>query len=84
VVAPASAGPGSPLEADYSQTGLRRIVPRGEGHYRLEYLTAADLIALAGVRVERADLVIVATYTNPPAGPTATPLPEPPPAEELP
>jgi hypothetical protein len=84
VVPPGAVGAGSPLETDYSQTELRRIVSRGEGHYRLEYLTAADLIALAGVHVDRADLLVVATYASPPAGPTATPLPEPTPVEELP
>jgi hypothetical protein len=69
------------LVPDYSQTQQRRILHQGEGHYSLRYLTASDLIALADVRVETADLVIVATYASPPVGPTATPLPEAPPAE---
>jgi inner membrane protein len=70
------------LPADYTQTRLRRIQGHHGGHYTLHYLTASDLIALANVRVELADLVIVATYTSPVGGPTVTPLPPPPPTLE--
>jgi membrane-bound metal-dependent hydrolase YbcI (DUF457 family) len=76
IVVAAGVGPEPRLAPDYSQTQLRRIVSAGGGHYVLRYLTASDLIALADVRVETADLVIVATYASPPVGPTATPLPE--------
>jgi hypothetical protein len=63
------------LPADYAQTKLRRIRAHNGGHYTFHYLTASDLIALANVQVELADLVIVATYTSPASGPTVTPLP---------
>lgn len=66
------------LQVDYSQTKLRRIQWSDEGHYTLQYLTAGELIELADLRVETADLVIVATYASPAAGPTVTPLPSPP------
>jgi hypothetical protein len=66
------------LQTDYSQTALRKIRSHGVGHYSLHYLTAADLIELANLQVETADLVIVATYAGPAAGPTVTPLPSPP------
>jgi inner membrane protein len=74
---------GPTLQPDYAQTSLRRIqAADGLGHYRLSYLTASDLIELANVQVEAADLVIVAVYTHPPTGPTVTPLPSPPPTPE--
>lgn len=70
------------LVPSQAQTGLRHIQP-GDGdpterHYRLQYLTASDLIDLAHVEVEAADLVIVATYVPDASGPTPTPLPTPP------
>jgi inner membrane protein len=70
------------LQVDYPQTSLRRFQWLKPGHYRLQYLTAIDLIELADLHVETADLVIVATYTSPAAGPTVTPLPSPPPTRE--
>lgn len=73
------AGQGGALPADYAQTRLRKIIPLEAGHYRLHYLTAAGLIELAALPVESADLVIVATCVEEEAGPTATPLPSPPP-----
>jgi hypothetical protein len=66
------------LSVDYAQTSLRRIESPEPGHYRLRYLTASDLIDLGNLGVERGSLVIVATYTEPTNGPTATPLPLPP------
>jgi inner membrane protein len=69
-------GPALPL--DYSQTSLRRIQSQRAGHYSLHYLTAAELIELANVEVEAADLVIVGTYVSASADPTVTPLPPPP------
>lgn len=63
------------LEPDYTQTSLRKVQVEAPGHYSLHYLTAAELIELAAVPVARADLVIVATYLQVPAGPTPTPLP---------
>jgi membrane-bound metal-dependent hydrolase YbcI (DUF457 family) len=56
---------------------LAKIEADEPGHYTLRYLTAAELIALASVPVDRADLVIFATYTSPDSGPTVTPLPSP-------
>jgi membrane-bound metal-dependent hydrolase YbcI (DUF457 family) len=83
VIVPALQDTISPtLQADYAQTSLRRIQADGAGHYRLDYLTASDLIDLASVQVETADLVIDAVYTLPPTGPTVTPLPSPPPTPE--
>ena len=70
------------LQADYSQTGLRKILSHELGRHSVRYLTAADLIELADLRVETADLVIVATYARPATGPTVTPLPSPPSATE--
>ena len=70
------------LQADYSQTSLRKIRSHNLGHYSLHYLTAAELIELADVEVETADLVIVATYARPATGPTVTPLPALPSATE--
>ena len=70
------------LQADYSQTSLRKIRSHDLGHYSLHYLTAADLIELADLEVETADLVIVATYARPATGPTVTPLPSHPSATE--
>jgi membrane-bound metal-dependent hydrolase YbcI (DUF457 family) len=73
------------LPVDYAQAQVRRIEASGGGHYAFHYLTASDLIELANVQVKDADLVIVATYAGPPAGPsgpTVTPLPSPPPRPE--
>jgi membrane-bound metal-dependent hydrolase YbcI (DUF457 family) len=79
VIVPVLPGTGSPvLLQDYAQTSLRRIQLHEPGHYTLHYLTASDLIALGDVLVDTADLVIVATYVSPGAGPTVTPLPPPP------
>lgn len=63
------------LQQDYSQTSLRQVQAYEPGHFGLRYLTASDLIALAGLSVETADLVVVATYATPASGPTVTPLP---------
>lgn len=68
---------GPTLQADLGQNRLRRILPHGLGHYSLHYLSAPKLIELAGIQVEAADLVIVATYARPATGPTVTPLPPP-------
>lgn len=67
------------LAPSYAQTALRRIRPGdgGKGHYQIRYLTASDLIKLAGVGVASADLVIVATFVPDDAGPKPTPLPTP-------
>ncbi len=67
----------SMLEVDYGQTSLRRVQLHEAGHYSLHYLTAGELIDLSALQVEVADLVIVATYVSPAAGPTVTPLPLP-------
>lgn len=75
VLLPAGTGVGLPL--DHTLTGVPRIQAEEPGHYRLQYLPAAELIALADVEVETASLLVVATYISPPAGPTATPLPSP-------
>jgi hypothetical protein len=75
ILSPPAAGTPWPLQADYDQLGLRHIEALGDGHFRLSYLTAAELIALAEVPVQTADLVLVATYAQPATGPTATPLP---------
>lgn len=73
---------GLPLAPSYAQTSLRRIQPgdggQTDGHYRIQYLAASDLIGLAHVEVEAADLVIVATYLEDAPGPTPTALPGPP------
>ncbi len=83
VVVPLSQEDSEPaLRADYAQTQLRKIQARGDEHYRLNYLSASELIELANLRVEIADLVIVATYESPATGPTPTPLPSPPPVSE--
>jgi hypothetical protein len=71
------------LRADYAQTSLRKIRTDTPGHYILSYLTAAELIELANLRVESADLMIVATYAGQDSGPTPTPLPSPPPIPEV-
>ena len=63
------------LPQEYSLTTVPRIEEEGPGVYRLQYVTAADLITLAPLEVESAELLIVATYSSPPAGPTVTPLP---------
>jgi len=72
----------STLPVDYAQTQIRRIEADGVGHYTFHYLTASDLIELADLQVESADLVVVATYAGPTTGPTVTPLPSPPPTPE--
>jgi membrane-bound metal-dependent hydrolase YbcI (DUF457 family) len=72
---------GLPLHMGYTQTQLQRIQSSGEGHFRLQYLSATDLIELANISVETANLVIIATYASPATGPTATPLPSPPPVQ---
>jgi hypothetical protein len=73
---PEEAG-GRGLQVDYAQTLLRKVQAEEPGHYILRYLTASELIDLASVHVESADLVIVATYATAATGPTVTPLPEP-------
>jgi inner membrane protein len=65
------------LSIDYAQTSLRKIQSPAPGHYTLRYLTAAELIGLASLRVESADLVIVATSAGADDGATPTPLPSP-------
>ncbi len=78
VVLPHGAGGSEPaLPPDLSQTTLRRIQEVGPGHSVLRFLTAAQLIDLAGLQVDSAELVIVATYyaAPDPAVPTVTPLP---------
>jgi membrane-bound metal-dependent hydrolase YbcI (DUF457 family) len=69
----------SSLQADLSQTSVRKIQWHALEHYSLHYLSAAELIDLAELQVKTANLVIVATYARPATGPTATPLPLPPP-----
>jgi hypothetical protein len=64
-----------PLRTDYAQTSLRKVEAQDAGQYSLRYLTAAEFIELAAVEVERAALIITATYATSPTGPTATPLP---------
>jgi inner membrane protein len=64
-----------PIHTDFAQTHLRKIQKDDSGHYSLHYLTAAEFIELAAIEVERADLIISATYALSPTGPTATPLP---------
>jgi hypothetical protein len=70
--------PGKGLQVDLDHTRLRKIDSPDEGRYILRHLTAAELIELADVFVEFGNLVVVATYTVPAAGPTPTPLPLPP------
>lgn len=78
VLLPTVPGAGqSGLPVAHTLTGVPRIQPGEPGCYHLQYLPAADLITLAGVEIETANLLIVATYTSPPTGPTATPLPAP-------
>jgi membrane-bound metal-dependent hydrolase YbcI (DUF457 family) len=85
VVLPPVDGETAPaLRPEYPQTRLPRIEALEGRRYRLNYLTAAELIALATVRVETADLVIVATSVRPAPGPTVTPLPSPPGTPEAP
>jgi inner membrane protein len=71
VVAPGLRG----LPQGSDLTGVPRIKAEEPGHYRLQYLTAEELIALANRDVEMADLLVVATYATPATGPTVTPLP---------
>jgi len=74
--------PAPPVELD--RTSLRRVRQLAEGHYALQYLTAAEFIAMAGaVEAEAADLLVVGTYTVAAGGPTATPLPLPAGGEEV-
>ena len=78
IVLPQGDGGSEPaLRPDLSQTTLRRIQEVGPGHYVLRFVTAAQLIDLAGLRVDNAELVIVATYYSAPdpTEPTVTPLP---------
>jgi inner membrane protein len=85
VVLPPAEGEATPaLRPEYPQTRLPRVEAHGGRRYRLNYLTAAELIALATVRVETADLVVVATSVRPAPGPTVTPLPSPPATLETP
>jgi inner membrane protein len=70
------------LSSSHAQTTMRHVQrvngdPIAE-HYRLQYLTAAELIQLAQLEVKSADLVIVATYVQDAPSPTPTPLPSPP------
>ena len=65
----------SALQADYGQTHLRQIQEHGMARFSLHYLSAADLLKLADLQVETADLIIVGTYARPATGPTVTPLP---------
>jgi hypothetical protein len=65
------------LEPGYLQSQIPRVVHVTADHYRLQYLTAGELISLGDVQVARADLTIVATYLSLAGGPTATPLPVP-------
>jgi membrane-bound metal-dependent hydrolase YbcI (DUF457 family) len=65
------------LQADHSLTALRRIRAHELGRYSLHYLSAAQLIELADLQIEVADMIIVATYARPATGPTATALPPP-------
>jgi membrane-bound metal-dependent hydrolase YbcI (DUF457 family) len=69
------AGEGLALQQDYSLTTLQKIQAQQDGSFRLYYLSAAELIQLANLRVELGDLIITATYARPASGPTATPLP---------
>ncbi len=65
----------SALQADYGQTHLQQIQEHGMGRFSLHFLSAADLLKLADLQVETADLIIVGTYARPATGPTVTPLP---------
>ena len=65
------------LPPDDVQDRLPKIQTVEPEQYTFHYLTAAELIALADMPVETADLLLFATYTNPATGPTATPLPSP-------
>ncbi|MGC9332552.1 MAG: hypothetical protein ACP5JJ_00270, partial [Anaerolineae bacterium] len=65
------------MPTDYAPAELRRIQTDGPGRYTFQYVTAAQLVELSGVKVESAELVIFATYISPASGPTATPLPSP-------
>jgi membrane-bound metal-dependent hydrolase YbcI (DUF457 family) len=67
------------LPVDYAQTSLRKIQSPEPGHYTLSYLTAAELIGLANLWVDEADLVLAATYADLVTEATPTPLPSPPP-----
>jgi hypothetical protein len=65
------------LPVDHSQSSVRKIQHHDGDHYSLHYLSASELIALANVQVKTADLIIWATYIEPVAEPTVTPLPTP-------
>ena len=70
------------LQPDFGQMHLRKVEAHGGGHFTVHYLSGSELVELANVCVETADLVITATYETPASGPTVTPLPSPPsPAE---
>jgi membrane-bound metal-dependent hydrolase YbcI (DUF457 family) len=79
VLPPAREEDGPPLPLSYAQTSLRQIQAKdpadGSNRYSLQYLGASEFIELASVEAQIADLVIVATYTDPAAGPTPTALP---------
>ncbi len=67
----------SSLPSNQPLNQLEKIQACEAGHYTFHYLTAAELIALASTPVQTAELVIFATYTIQPTGPTVTPLPSP-------
>ncbi len=78
IVVPALQDTASPaLPIEYSQASIRKIQSHDAGHYSLHYLSASELIALSGVQVDIADLIIWATYIEAGAEPTVTPLPLP-------
>ena len=64
------------MSREHSLTSVPRIqADQQPGHYLLQYVTAAELVDLANTEVQTAELLVIATYSSPPAGPTATPLP---------
>jgi hypothetical protein len=76
LVLPTSTGSTQPeLGIESAPTELDRIQMVGDRRYSVQYLNAAQLIALARLEVESADLIVFATYVTPATGPTATPLP---------
>lgn len=78
VVVPVSDEQAEPqLSGSRAQTRLPKIQDLGNGHFRLRYLTASELIDLGELQVAAADLVITATSTARTGGPTPTPLPQP-------
>jgi membrane-bound metal-dependent hydrolase YbcI (DUF457 family) len=82
VLPDAQSSDGPTLRQDDSLTTLRKIQSHEDGSYSLHYLSAAESIQLGNLRVETGELIIVATYARPASGPTATPLPPLPSAEE--